>query len=172
MCYCQISWSLKAARLDIVMILLLWNLTGISAAKVPVKFQSDWKSLKPNQDFTRFCSKLSVRFVNRSPGLIYWYLIAPVAVKQPWRIWLNWSHTSTTNWWHNIILTNARILIIGPLGTNFNEFLIEIHAFSFTKIHLKMSSGKWRPYCLGLIANSMMMARRSLVSHCATKGTL
>ena len=49
-----------------------------------------------------------------------------------------------------IILTNAGILLIGPLGTNFNEMLIEIHAFSFTKIHLKMSSGKWWPFCLGL----------------------
>ena len=28
--------------------------------------------------------------------------------------------------------------------------LIEIHAFSFTKIYLKMSSGKWRPFYLGL----------------------
>ena len=28
--------------------------------------------------------------------------------------------------------------------------LIEIHTFSFKKIHLKMSSGKWRPLCLGL----------------------
>ena len=40
-----------------------------------------------------------------------------------------------------IIWTNVGILWIGPLGTNFNEMLIEIHAFSFTKIHLKMSSG-------------------------------
>ena len=28
--------------------------------------------------------------------------------------------------------------------------LIEIHTFSFKKIHLKMSSGKWRPFCLDL----------------------
>ena len=28
----QISWCLEAARLDIIMIILLWNLTGISAA--------------------------------------------------------------------------------------------------------------------------------------------
>ena len=49
-----------------------------------------------------------------------------------------------------IILTNAEILLIGPLGTNFSEILIEIHAFSFKKMHLKMSSGKWRPFCLGL----------------------
>ena len=49
-----------------------------------------------------------------------------------------------------IIWTNAGILLIGPLGTNFNEILIKIHTFSFKKMHLKMSSGKWRPFCLGL----------------------
>ena len=49
-----------------------------------------------------------------------------------------------------IIWTNARILLIRTLGTNFSEILSEIHAFSFTKMHLKMSSGKWRPFCLGL----------------------
>ena len=49
-----------------------------------------------------------------------------------------------------IIWTSAGILLIGPLGTNFNESLIVIHTFSFKKIHLKMSSGKWRPFCLGL----------------------
>ena len=49
-----------------------------------------------------------------------------------------------------IIWTNAGILLIGPLGTNFNEILIKIYAFSFKKMHLKMSSGKRRPFCLGL----------------------
>ena len=49
-----------------------------------------------------------------------------------------------------IIWTNARILLIGPLGTNFSEILIEILTFSFTKMSLKVSSAKWRPFCLGL----------------------
>ena len=49
-----------------------------------------------------------------------------------------------------IIWTNAGILLIGPLGTNFSEILIGIQTFSFEKIHLKMSSGKRRPSCLGL----------------------
>ena len=49
-----------------------------------------------------------------------------------------------------ITWTNAGILLIGPLGTNFSEILIGIQIFSFKKIHLKMSSGKWRPSCLGL----------------------
>ena len=50
----------------------------------------------------------------------------------------------------DITWTNVGILLIGPLGTNFSEMLIEIHTFSFKKIHLKMSSGQWRPFCLGL----------------------
>ena len=49
-----------------------------------------------------------------------------------------------------IIWTNTGILLIGPLGTNFSEILIKIYTFSFKKMHLKMSSGKWRPSCLGL----------------------
>ena len=34
-----------------------------------------------------------------------------------------------------IIWTNAGILLIGPLGTNFNEILIEIPTSSFKKMH-------------------------------------
>ena len=49
-----------------------------------------------------------------------------------------------------IIWTNARILLIGPLGTNFSEILIEILTFSFKKIRLKVSSAKRRPFCLSL----------------------
>ena len=49
-----------------------------------------------------------------------------------------------------IIRTNAVILLIGTLRTNFSEILSEIHTFSFKKMHLKMSSVKWRPFCLGL----------------------
>ena len=49
-----------------------------------------------------------------------------------------------------IIRTNAGILLIRTLGTNFSEILSEIHAFSFKKMHLKMASAKWRPFCLGL----------------------
>ena len=49
-----------------------------------------------------------------------------------------------------IIWTYAGILLIQPWGTNFSEILIEIDVFSFTKIHLKMSSVKCRLFCLSL----------------------
>ena len=49
-----------------------------------------------------------------------------------------------------IIWTNAGKLSVRSLGTNFGENLSEISAFSFKKMHLKMSPGKWRPFFLGL----------------------
>ena len=42
----------------------------------------------------------------------------------------------------SIISTNAAILSI--------EILVGIQIFSFTKMHLKISSATWRPFCLGL----------------------
>ena len=59
-----------------------------------------------------------------------------------------------------IIWTNAGILFIGTLGTNFSEILIEIRIFSFKKMGLKMSSAKWRPFCLGL---KVLISRRKFL---------
>ena len=58
-----------------------------------------------------------------------------------------------------IIWTNAGILLIGPLGTNFSEFLIVIHTFSFSKMHLKISSAKWRPFCLSLNVLTLLVLK-------------
>ena len=50
-----------------------------------------------------------------------------------------------------IIWTNAEILLIGPLATNFSDiFNKNIYTFSFKKIHLNMLSTKWQPFCLSL----------------------
>ena len=54
------------------------------------------------------------------------------------------------DWRHAIIWTNAGILLIGPLETNLSDIFSEIRAFSLKEMHLKMSSGNWRPFCLGL----------------------
>ena len=48
------------------------------------------------------------------------------------------------------IWTNAGILLIGPLETNFSAIRIEIHTTSVKKMHLKMS-GKLAPFCVSLI---------------------
>ena len=48
-----------------------------------------------------------------------------------------------------IIWTNAGILLIGPLVTNFDEVLIEIYTFLFTKIVVcEMVSILSRPHCV------------------------
>ena len=49
-----------------------------------------------------------------------------------------------------IIWTNAGILLIWPLETNFSEILLEVIRVSFKKMRLKVSSAKWWPFCLGL----------------------
>ena len=46
-----------------------------------------------------------------------------------------------------ITWTTADLLSIGHLKTNFSEIQIKIRNFSFMKMHLKMSSAKWQPFC-------------------------
>ena len=53
-------------------------------------------------------------------------------------------------WRQAIIRTNAGILLIRPLGTNFIDILIENLLFSFKKMRLMVSSAKRRPFCVGL----------------------
>ena len=100
-----------------------------------------------------------------NPILSILYLLMPWWLKEPW-------HQQTWYWPNNteyflssfigsdnglspgqrqaIFWTNAGILLIEPLGTNFSEIWIKIYTFSLEKMHLKMSSTKWRPSCLGL----------------------
>ena len=49
-----------------------------------------------------------------------------------------------------IIWTNAGMLWIRTLETNFSEILSGMHTFSFKKMHLKISFARWRPLCPGL----------------------
>ena len=49
-----------------------------------------------------------------------------------------------------IIWNKSGILSIGLLGTKCSEILIKILTFPFKKMHLKVSSAKWRPFCLSL----------------------
>ena len=63
-----------------------------------------------------------------------------------------------------IIWTNAGLLLIGPLGTNFSEILIEILTFSFKKMRLKVSFAKRLPFCFGL----NVLIRRNMWSFICT----
>ena len=66
-------------------------------------------------------------------------------------------------WRQAIIWTNAGISLIGASQRNFNEILIEICTFSFKKIHLKMPSGKWQPFCLGVNVLTLFLHGNSLL---------
>ena len=59
-----------------------------------------------------------------------------------------------------IIWTNAGILLIGPLGTNFSEIWIGFETFSIKEMLLNMSSAKWRLLDLGLneLSDSYLLA--------------
>ena len=77
--YRQISWSLKPARLDVIMILPFWHFTGISAAVLPrcrSNFKTIWKVLigiLQLRNFKKSCGKTYIRLVNRGLGM--WLLI-------------------------------------------------------------------------------------------------
>ena len=71
-----------------------------------------------------------------------------------------------------IIRTNAGILLIRPLGTNFSEFLAKILIFSFKKMRLKVSSAKRRPFCIGLNEWVNLAWRVYCLSYCPPGGTV
>ena len=83
-----------------------------------------------------------------SHGLTHWGRVTHICVVKLTII--GWDNGLSPGRRQAIIWTNAGILLIGPLGTNFTEILIGIQTFSFKKMHLKMSSAKWRPFSPGL----------------------
>ena len=66
-----------------------------------------------------------------------------------------------------IIWTNAEILLITPLGTNFSEIIIRVQTFSFKKMELRMSSAKWRH----ILARPQWVKHVLHVWHCYTNWT-
>ena len=60
-----------------------------------------------------------------------------------------------------IIWTNAGILLIRPLETNFSEILIEFLTFSFKKMCLKVLSAKRWPFCLSLNVCNIVSPRQN-----------
>ena len=71
-------------------------------------------------------------------------------------------------WREAISWTNVAFLSIGPLGTNFIEIWIKTKHFSFIKMHLKMLSPKWHPFCLGEMSYSCIFQQKCppLVNTC------
>ena len=102
-----------------------------------------------------------------------------------WRIYasINWDSIGSDNGLspirrQAIIWTNAGLLWIRPEETNVSEILFKIQNFSFTKMHLKISSAKRRTFCpkflrcmppmkfLGM-GKSLMETFSSLLAICA-----
>ena len=73
-----------------------------------------------------------------------------------------------------IIWTNVGILLIGTLGTNFSEILIEIRIFSFKKMGLKSvvcEMALSRPECVNVI-NTHEVSRYSNISSGLLNGVI
>ena len=74
-CYRKISWSLEAARSVVRIVRSLWNLTGASAALLPMCL-SNFKAIRQFKvpiswlrDFTRSYDKTYFRILRRGPGV-------------------------------------------------------------------------------------------------------
>ena len=82
------------------------------------------------------------------PSLTHWGQVMHICISK--LIIIGSDNGLSPGWCQAIIWTNAGILLIPTLGSNFSVILSKIHALSFKKMHLKISSAKWRQFCLGL----------------------
>ena len=80
--------------------------------------------------------------------LTHWGRVTHICVGK--LIIIGWDNGLSPDRRQAIISPNAGLLSIGPLRTYFSENLIKIQQFSLKKMHMKMSSAKWRSSCLGL----------------------
>ena len=85
-------------------------------------------------------------------SLTHWGRVTHICVSQLAIIGLD--NGLLPDWCQAIIWTNVGLLLIGPLGTNFREILIETYTFSLKKLHLKMSGkcleNTGHEFCLSL----------------------
>ena len=97
-------------------------------------------------------------------------------------VWLLSSNHMLTHWGRVTHICVSKLTIIGSDnglapgrrqtiiwtndGTNFSEILIGIQTFSFKKMHLKMSSAKWRPFCLGLNVLTVVFCYHTGIALC------
>ena len=134
-----------------------WNTKVHHMMKVSIRFynfemcHSDWLYFPLHYVYlNQTCFEIDTLKINHvmSWCLTHWGRVTHICVSKPTIIA---SDNGLSPGGHQaIIWTSAEILLIGPLGTNFSEILIEIITFSFKKMRLKVSSAKWRPCCLGL----------------------
>ena len=132
---------------------IIWTNTGLLCAiqpkvKVTVKF---WSTCKHFNSRKKRLKMLSAKWRPSCLGLnvlTHWSRVTHMCVSKLASIGLDKGLSPSRR--QAIIWTNGGILLIRNLGTNFSEIIIGIQAFSFKKIRSKMSSGKLRPFCVGL----------------------
>ena len=109
------------------------------------------KSIYFDKDFTEICSQGSNWNIPALFQITHWGRVTQICVSET--IIIGSDNGLSPGRRQAIIWTNAGILLIGPLGMNFSEILIEINIVSFNKMYLKMSSAKWRLFrlCLNVI---------------------
>ena len=129
--------------------------------QIPLCGESIWPMVIPSvpganiiaTNLCRYLTNASLQRVPRSPWgfismLTHWSRVTHICVRKLTNIASDNGLSPGRR--QAIIWTNAGILLIGPIATNFSENLIGIQTFSSMKMPLKMSSAKWRPFCLGL----------------------
>ena len=113
-----------------------WKVYGITCVFC-AKFQNDWSNM------TSSANEMSRDFRLTHWGRVTHICVGNLTIIDP-------DNGLSPGRRQAIIWTNAGIVLIGPWRTNFSEILIGIQTFSFKKMHLKMSSAKCHPFCLGL----------------------
>ena len=116
-------------------------------APVDEKFQSRYRRLRDCTYYLCVAWCIVIRKPDR-PVLTHWGRVTYICVSDLTSIGSDNGLSPCRR--QAIIRTNAGLLLIDHPGTNFSEILIEILTFSFKKMRLKVSSAKWRPFCLGL----------------------
>ena len=127
----------------------MWTLAqvhqAITLAIVIRKVQWHWSE----GIFTKKClNHPSLKLTRKNTSLTHWGRVAHICVGEI--IIIGSNNGLSPDRRQAIIWTNAGLLSIEPLRTYFSENLIKIQPFSLKKMHMKMSSAKWRPSCLGL----------------------
>ena len=90
--------------------------------------------------------------------LIHWDRVMHICIS---KLTIIGSDTGLSLGCQAIIWTNAGIFLIGCLGTNLNEILIEIHIFSFKKMHFNTSECKMQtvlsqPQCVNQYSSKIL----------------
>ena len=120
-------------------------------------YWSDWKQHRLWDDvlqdliiynYQSFTRHQAYTIVISTERISHWGRVTHICVSK--LIIIGWDNGSSPGRRQAIIWSNDGILLIWFFGTKFSDILIEIHIFSFEKMHLNMSSAKCRPFRLGL----------------------